>query len=131
MKRPIERLLEGVFRIGRYHAWWVVIVWALATGIGVYYSLDSPFRGAFLDLLPVNEPLIDEYRENEKYSGDAVGILFELIGEIPESNEERDALLVQGAEDLAAILRDNEEFTEIIYTKQISEDIPDQYVQLF
>jgi len=131
MKRLIDRLLEGVFRIGRYHAWWVVIVWALATGFGVYYSLDSPFRGAFLDLLPVNEPLIDEYRENEKYSGDAVGILFELIGEIPESNEERDALLVQGAEHLAAILRDNEEFTEIIYTQQISEDIPDQYVQLF
>jgi len=131
MKRPIERLLEGVFRIGRYHAWWVVILWGLATGFGVYYSLDTPFRGAFLDLLPVNEPLIDEYRENEKYSGDAVGILFELIGEIPESNEERDALLVQGAENLAAILRDNEEFTEIIYTQQISEDIPDQYVQLF
>ena len=103
MKKVIERLLEGVFRIGRYRAWWVVIVWVLAAGFGVYYSLDSPFRGAFLDLLPLNEPLIDEYRENEKYSGDAVGILFELIGEIPESNEERDARLVQGAESLATI----------------------------
>lgn len=131
MKTPIERLLEGVFRIGRYRAWWVVIVCALATGYGVYYSLDSPFRGAFLDLLPLNDPLIDEYRENEKYSGDAVGILFELIGEIPESNEDRDAVLLQGAEDLARILLDNEEFTEVIYLNQISENVPDQYVQLF
>lgn len=131
MKTLIERLLEGVFRIGRYRAWWVVILWVLAAGFGVYYSLDSPFRGAFLDLLPLNEPLIDEYRENEKYSGDAVGILFELTREIPESSEERDARLVQGAESLATILRDNEEFTEVLYTQQISEDVPDQYVQLF
>ncbi len=131
MKSPIERLLEGVFRIGRYRAWWVVIVWLLATGCGIYYALDTPFRGAFLDLLPRNDPLIDEYRENEKYSGDAVGVLFELIGEIPASDEERDARLMRGAEDLAIILRGEEEFTEIIYVRQISPDIPDQYVQLF
>ncbi|MCK5828328.1 MMPL family transporter, partial [Candidatus Bipolaricaulota bacterium] len=131
MKTPIDRVLEGVFRIGRYRAWWVVIVCALASGFGIYYSLDSPFRGAFLDLLPRNDPLIDEYRENEKYTGDAVGILFELVGEIPESNEDRDNVLLQGAEDLAEILRANEEFTEVIYLNQISENIPDQYVQLF
>ncbi len=131
MKTPIDRLLEGVFRIGRYRAWWVVIVCVLATGLGVYYSLDIPFRGALFDLLPVNDPLIDEYRENEKYSGDAVGILFEIIEDIPEANEDRDAVLLQGAENLAAILRENEEFTEVIYLNQISENIPDQYVQLF
>jgi len=143
MKSMIERLLEGVFRMGRYHAWWVLIIWALITGLGVYYSLDSPFRGAFLDLMPVNDPIIDEYRENEKYSGDAVGILLELIGEIPQIvdeeddlhvqsvYEERSARLVQGAEALAAILSENEEFTEVVYTQQISESIPDQYVLLF
>jgi len=117
--------------MGRYRAWWVVIVCVLASGFGIYYSLDSPFRGAFLDLLPRNDPLIDEYRQNEKYAGDAVGILFELVGEIPESNEDRDSVLLQGAEDLADILRANEEFTEVIYLNQISENIPDQYVQLF
>ena len=102
MKSPIERLLEGVFRIGRYRAWWVVIVWLLATGFGVYYSLDIPFRGSFLDLLPRNDPLIDEYRENERYFGDAVGLLVELVEEVPDLDEERDARLVHGAEALAA-----------------------------
>jgi len=131
MKSLIERLLEGVFRIGRYRAWWVVIAWFLVTGFGVFYSLDTPFRGAFLDLLPRNDPLIDEYRKNEEYFGDAVGLLFELVDEIPESDEERDALLVQGAEDLAAILREEEEFTDVAYLQIISPDIPDQYVQLF
>jgi uncharacterized protein len=143
MKKSVERILEGVFRIGRYHAWWVVILWAVVTGFGVYYSLDSPLRGAFLDLLPRNDPLIDEYRENEKYSTDAVGILFELVDDIPQIideeddihvqtvYEERDARLVQGAEALAAILREDEEFTDVVYTQQISESIPDQYVLLF
>ncbi len=131
MKSPIERLLEGIFRIGRYRAWWVVILWLAATGFGVYYSLDSPFRGSFLDLLPVNEPLIDEYRENEKYTGDAVGILIQLHGEIPESNQARDAILVQAAESLAILLRENEEFTDVYYLQQISDEIPDQYIQLF
>jgi len=131
MKSPIERLLEGVFRIGRYRAWWVVIAWLLITGFAVYYSLDIPFRGSFLDLLPRNDPLIDEYRENEKYFGDAVGLLLELVGEIPESEEDRDDLLMQGAEALAAVLREEEEFTDITYLQEISADIPDQYVQLF
>ncbi|MBU1050158.1 MMPL family transporter [Candidatus Bipolaricaulota bacterium] len=143
MKSPIERLLEGIFRIGRYRAWWVVVLCLAATGAGVYYSLDSPFRGAFLDLLPVNEPLIDEYRENEKYTGDAVGVLFQLVGEIPQIvdadddlhvqavHDERDARLVQAAEAVASILRENEEFTDVYYLRQISENIPDQYIQLF
>lgn len=124
-------MLDGVFRIGRYRAWWVTILWLLCTGFGVYYALDIPFRGAFLDLLPRNDPLIEEYKENEKYSGDAVGLLFELVGEIPESLEERDARLVQAAEDVAVLLRPNEEFIEVFYLQEISANIPDQYVQLF
>jgi len=131
MKSPIERLLESIFRIGRYHAWWVVIAWLLATGLGIYYSLDVPFRGAFLDLLPRNDPLIDEYRENEKYFGDAVGLLLELVGEIPDSNEDRDARLLLSAETLAAVLREEEEFTDVVYLREISPRIPDQYIQLF
>lgn len=130
-------MLGGVFRIGRYRAWWVVILWLLCAGFGVYYSLDIPFRGAFLDLLPRNDPLIDEYKENEKYSGDAVGLLFELLGEDPQLDDvsevlaDREARLVQSAEDVAALLRGNEEFIEVIYLQEIPASIPDQYVQLF
>ena len=131
MKSPIERLLEGVFRLGRYRAWWVAAAWLLVTGFGIYYALDIPFRGAFLDLLPRNDPLIDEYRENEKYFGDAVGLLFELVGEIPDSEEDRDVRLLLAAETLAAVLREEEEFTDVVYLREISQRIPDQYIQLF
>ncbi len=131
MKSPIERLLERVFRVGRYRAWWVAIVWLLVTGFGVYYALDIPFRGAFLDLLPRHDPLIDEYRENERYFGDAVGILLELVDDVPESPEARAEALLAGAETLVPLLRSEEEFIEVVYLQEISSDIPDQYVQLF
>ena len=143
MKSPIERLLEGVFRIGRYRAWWVVIIWLLGTGFAVYYSLDIPLRGAFLDLLPRNDPLIEQYKENLKYSGDAVGLLFELVDGVPQIvdaeddlhvkavHDERDARLVHAAEAVASILRESDEFTDVFYLQEISPDIPDQYVQLF
>ena len=143
MKSPIERLLQRVFRIGRYRAWWVVIIWLLATGFGVYYSLDIPLRGAFLDLLPRNDPLIDQYAENLEYSGDAVGLLFELVEDVPAISDEddplhvqavyaqRDARLTNAAEAVAAILRENDELIEVRYAQALSESIPDQYVQLF
>ena len=81
--------------------------------------------------MPRNDPLIDEYRENEKYFGDAVGLLLELVGEIPDSNEDRDARLLMSAETLAAVLREEEEFTDVVYLREISPRIPDQYIQLF
>jgi uncharacterized protein len=131
MKSPIDRWLVAVFRIGRYRAWWVVAAWLLITGFGAYYSLDVPFRGAFLDLLPRNDPLIEEYKKNEQYFGDSVGLLLELVSDIPESNAARDTRLLQGAEALAAAIREEEEFTDVIYLQELSQDIPDQYVQLF
>lgn len=131
MKSSIDRFLERVFRIGRYRAWWVVFVWLLATGFGVYYSLDIPFRGSFLDLLPRHDPLINEFRENEQYFGDAVGLLLELVDDIPESYAERDARLLQGATALATVLRQQEEFTDVVYLREISPQIPDQYIHLF
>ncbi len=132
MRSPIDRLLERIFRIGRYRAWWVVAFWLLLTGAGAYYALDIPYRGAFLDLLPVNDPLIDEYRENEQYFSDAVGLLLELTGEeIPASDAEKDARLLTAAETLADVLIDEEEFIDVVYVQELSAAIPDQYVQLF
>ena len=131
MRSPIERLLECVFRFGRYRAWWVVAFWLLLTAAGAYYALDIPFRGAFLDLLPRNDPLIDEYRENEQYFGDAVGLLLELNGDVPTSDDERDARLLAAAGTLAGILRQEDEFIDVIYVQELSAEIPDQYVQLF
>ncbi len=61
-----ERLLGGVFRISRYHAWWVLLAMLVLTGLGIYYARDVPLRSAVFDLLPRNDQLIDEYREIEQ-----------------------------------------------------------------
>ena len=80
MKSLKERLLGGVFRISRYHAWWVFFITLLITGFSVYYAMDVPLRSSLFDLLPSNDPLIDEYRENEKVASqsDYVALLVTL-----------------------------------------------------
>jgi hypothetical protein len=88
MIRPIlERIFHTVFRVSRYYAWWVLLVTVLLTGFTIYYVRNVPIRSSFLDLLPSNDPLIEEYRRNEQYLAqtDFVALLLTL-------NEKIDAL---------------------------------------
>ena len=59
MKPLSERLLGRAFHVGRYYAWWVVLVFLVLTGFGIYYGLDVPLRSSLFDLLPTDDPLID------------------------------------------------------------------------
>jgi len=131
MKPFKERLLGGVFRIGRYYAWWVLLGMLLLTGLGVYYARDVPLRSALFDLLPTNDPLIDEYRENEEYLAQTnfVGLLLTLAEEAPQGD--REAKLLAAAEVIANELRKDPEFVEVKYLQDLSPEIPDQYVHLF
>ena len=61
----IDRALNWVYRVGRYYAWWVIIATVLIAAGCTYYVLDVPLRSSFLDLLPRNDPLIQEYTENQ------------------------------------------------------------------
>jgi len=66
-RRPAkERVFYRIFRISRRYAWWVVIASILITGAAAYYVRNIPIRGSFLDLLPQNDPLIDNYRHTEE-----------------------------------------------------------------
>jgi len=118
MKSLKERVLFRVFRIGRY-------------GLGVYYIRDIPLRSSFLDLLPRNDPLINQYRESEQYLAQSnyVAILLTVPSDPPE--EERKALLLAAAERISGLLREDPEFVEVRYLQQISPRIPDQYLHLF
>jgi hypothetical protein len=91
MNKPVlERVLDAVFRISRYHAWWVVILCFGLVGASVYYVRDVPIRSSFLDLLPERDPLIEEYRRNEEYLGqnDYVALLLRLTPEMQAADEE-------------------------------------------
>jgi len=131
MKPLKERLLGGVFRIGRYYALWVLLAMLVLAGLGVYYARDVPLRSSLFDLLPVNDPLIEEYRENEQYFvlSNFVGLLLTLTGQVPA--DQREAKLLAAAEVIAGELGKDPEFVEVKYLQDISPDIPDQYVYLF
>jgi predicted RND superfamily exporter protein len=131
MKPLKERLLGGVFRIGRYYAWWVLLAMLVLAGLGVYYARNVPLRSSLFDLLPEDDPLIEEYRENEQYlvPSNFVGLLLTLEGEVPP--DQREANLLAAAEVIAGELRKDPEFVEVTYLQDISPDIPDQYVHLF
>lgn len=133
-KRPLgERLLRGAFRVGRYYAWWVLIGFLLLTGAAVYYSLDIPLRSSLFDLLPTDDPLIDEYRQNEQYfaQGDYIALLISLLEPDGLSAAEREERLRQAAEAIAVPLRADPEFVDVRYLHEISPEIPDQYLKLF
>ena len=65
MPSLIDRSLNSIYRIGRYYAWWVVVIMALIAAGCTYYILDVPMRSSFLALLPRNDPLIQEYSDNQ------------------------------------------------------------------
>ena len=131
MKPLKERLLGGVFRIGRYHAWWVLLAMLVLTGLGIYYARDVPLRSSVFDLLPRNDPLIEEYRANEQYFAHTnfVGLLLTLAEDVAE--DRREAKLLSAAEVIASELLKDPEFVEVKYLQDISPEIPDQYVHLF
>ncbi|RLE40230.1 hypothetical protein DRJ23_02285, partial [Candidatus Acetothermia bacterium] len=80
MRETRERLFRRLFRFTRYYAWWVLLLTILITGAGVYYIQQLPLRSSYLDLLPRNDPLIEEYKENEAYLAqlDYIAILLQL-----------------------------------------------------
>ena len=128
-----ERLLGGAFRIGRYYAWWVLIFFLILTGIGGYYALDVPLRSSLFDLLPTDDPLIDEYRQNEQYfaQSDYIALLIALENPEEVPREAREETLLAVAEAISAPLREDPEFVDVRYLHEISPQIPDQYLHLF
>ncbi|MCK4683067.1 hypothetical protein KAT59_08595, partial [Candidatus Bipolaricaulota bacterium] len=132
--RPIkERIFHRVFRISRYYAWWVLLVTLLITGASVYYVQDIPIRTSFLDLLPKNDPLIDEYRQTEEalLQTDYLALLLtlqETEGVAPSDREER---LLAGARAITQIFSADPEFLEVSYEQELSPEIPDQYLLLY
>ncbi len=131
MKPLKERLLGGVFRIGRYYAWWVILAMLIVTGVAVYYARDVPLRSSLFDLLPRDDPLVDAYRENEQYFAQSnyVALLLTLEDEVPAG--EREEKLLAAARAIAGQLEQDPEFVEVRYLQDLSPDIPDQYVHLF
>ena len=129
MTKAAERILHGIFRLCRYHAWLVLAVALVITGASLYYIREVPLRSSYFDLLPAHDPLVDKYRNNEQYLAqtDTVALLLSLNNADALAPEERERSLLGAAEALAEVLQQDPEFVEVTYTLQLSQDIPEQY----
>ena len=133
-KRPAkERAFYRIFRISRRYAWWVVIASVLITGVAAYYVRNIPIRGSFLDLLPRNDPLIDNYRHTEEslLQSDYLALLVSLDFPDSLSEEERTDRLLTVAQQIKEQLDADPEFVEVAYTRELAPEIPDQYLVLY
>jgi len=133
MRPTKDKVFWALFRITRYYAWWVLLLVLALTAVAVYYVREFPIRSSYFDLLPQDDPLIDEYRDSEEYLAqtDYLALLLELLETEDRSYEERKHLLLEAAEAIAAVLRDNPEFLEVVYLLDTSPKIPDQYLLLY
>jgi len=133
MRETRERLFRRLFRFTRYYAWWVLLLTLLITGAGVYYIQQLPLRSSYLDLLPRNDPLIEEYKENEAYLAqlDYIAILLQLEDPAGKTKAEREAVLLDAAVKIKQALDADPEFAEVTYLVEPSPKIPDQYLLLY
>jgi len=71
---------ESIFRLVRYRAWWVLFVSLMLSTLALYSILDLPIKESLLDLLPQNDPLIEQFklRNAELQQSDSITILLKL-----------------------------------------------------
>jgi len=110
------RLLDGIAYLARHQAVAVVAVAAVLSGLAFHYVQDLPIRSSYLDLLPSQDPLVEEFREKELElsAADYAAILLSL-SRPPEDPEEGRGRLRLAAEALIAQLSQNPEISRASY----------------
>jgi uncharacterized protein len=128
-----KRIFYRIFRISRRYAWLVLIISIIISGAGVYYVRDLPIRGSFLDLLPQNDPLIDDYRKTEEslLQSDYLALLVSLDSPGELASQDATDRLLDVARKIQQQLSKDPEFIEVSYEQEIAPEIPDQYLVLY
>ena len=128
-----DKVFWAIFRISRYYAWLVLTFVLVLTAVAIYYVRELPIRSSYFDLLPQDDPLIDEYRSSEEYLAqtDYLALLLTLLDAEDKTQQERERLLLGAAEVIAEGLREDPEFTDVTYLLDPSPKIPDQYLLLY
>ncbi|MFP4647396.1 MAG: efflux RND transporter permease subunit [Candidatus Acetothermia bacterium] len=126
-----EKFLNFLYRLIRYRAYWILAVCFTLTILAAFYISDLEMKSSFLDLLPQNDPLVQEYQDREKTLGHTEYLTVVLTledGEEPATEEEKDKLL-QVAEDLQEVLLAENEIESANYRQE--RDIPPEYSFLY
>lgn len=133
MKPIKERIFHRIFRISRYYAWWVFIIVLLLTGATAYYVRNIPIHSSFLDLLPQNDPLIDDYRHTEEslLQSDYLALLVSLKDTNGLTKSEMKERLLTAGQAIKETLEKDQQFLDVSYTREVAPEIPDQYLVLY
>lgn len=114
----LDKLLDRVYRLVRYRAYWVIGLFLILIVLSLIYLFPFPIRSSLLDLLPQNDPLLNEYRERQQTINNTQNLTVALSyqGEEELDKEERKRQLYQLAEVISPLLDEIPEIESVSYS---------------
>ncbi|MBS3786884.1 MMPL family transporter [Candidatus Bipolaricaulota bacterium] len=127
----LDKLLRLVYRLVRYKAYWVIGVFLVVVVLALTYIFPFPVRSSLLDLLPRNDPLIEEYKTREETINSTQNLNVVVSLKNPEelSKPERETELLKLAEVIKPVLEDVQEIRSVNYRGEGA--IPEEYEFLY
>ncbi|MBS3814203.1 MMPL family transporter [Candidatus Bipolaricaulota bacterium] len=127
----LDKLLRYVYRLVRYRAYWIIGVFLVLGALSLFYIFPFPIRSSLLDLLPQDDPLINEYRERESTinSTQYLTVVLSYEGEEDLGKEEKKRQLIELARVIKPLLEEVPEIGSVNYRGEGA--IPERYEFLY
>lgn len=127
----LDKLLKLVYRITRHRAYLVIGVFLILVLLSLIYIFPFPIRSSMLDLLPQDDPLINEYREREEAinSTQYVTVALSIREGSDLSETESKEELLSLAEALTPMLKSVDEIETVNYGNRLG--IQEKYRLLY
>ncbi|MCF7875866.1 MMPL family transporter [Candidatus Bipolaricaulota bacterium] len=127
----LDRLLKYVYRLVRYRAYWVIGVFLVLVVLVLSYIFPFPIRSSLLDLLPQNDPLIEEYKRRKETvnSTQSLTVVLSLKGDGKGKEAANREKLLKLAGVIEPLLSDIPEIGSVNYRAEGS--IPEGYEFLY
>jgi hypothetical protein len=114
-----QRFLLGVFRLTRYYAWAILIIFLSLAILSLYYLRDLPIDSSITRLLPSDDLVVQKLlaQREELADTDVITVVLTLSSLPSLSTEGRDQLEAAAIE-IQSRLQGHEEFRFVRHTKQ-------------
>ena len=127
----MKKFLEYVYQLIRHRAYWIVGVTLILCVLSLFYVSDINIKSSFLDLLPQNDPLVQEYQYREQTIGNTeyLTILLSLPEEKQIPKDAGKAKLLEVAGKIKQGLIDSPEIESVRYRQE--QAISEQFAFLY
>lgn len=114
-----QRFLLGLFRLTRYYAWAILIIFLSLAILSLYYLRDLPIDSSLTRLLPTEDLTVQKLRAQQEVLADTdvITAVLTLTSPPPSPNEGKERLLA-AADQIVLRLQDHEEIRKVDYTQQ-------------